>query len=218
MKIEIKKEIPSIFLIFLSILASIYFYQNFPEKVATHWNFMGQVDGYSSKAVGAFFGPVLLLFMYLMILISPYLDPKKERYSEFEKVYNIFKFVLVLVMFVIYMATGVYNLGYNINIGIIVPVLIGMLMIFIGNYMGKIKNNYFFGIKNPWTLSSETVWNKTHKFGGYAFILLGISIIVAPLMNPELGMITFLAGILLATIGTFVYSYIMFVKEKKNKK
>ena len=167
MKIEIKKEIPSIILIVLSIFASIYFYQNFPEKVATHWNFMGQVDGYSNRAMGAFFGPVLLLLMYLIILVSPYLDPKKERYAEFEKVYKIFRFVLVLVMFVIYIATGIYNLGYKINIGIIIPILLGGLMILIGNYMGKIKKNYFFGIKTPWTLSSEKVWNETDRVGGY---------------------------------------------------
>lgn len=215
MKIEIKKEIPSIILIVLSIFASIYFYQNFPEKVATHWNFMGQVDGYSSKAMGAFFGPVLLLLMYMIILISPYLDPKKERYVEFEKVYKIFRFVLVLVMFIIYIATGIYNLGYDINIGIIIPILLGGLMILIGNYMGKIKKNYFFGIKTPWTLSSEKVWNETHRVGGYAFIIFGILIIVTPFVGQKWGIITFLSGIIIVTFGTFIYSYILYRKENK---
>ncbi|MEK7072147.1 MAG: DUF1648 domain-containing protein, partial [Patescibacteria group bacterium] len=85
-KATIKTEIFPILLIIISILTSFYFYANFPEQVATHWNFEGQVDGYSSKAVGMFLIPLIMLGLYVMFLALPHIDPKKDRYGEFSKV------------------------------------------------------------------------------------------------------------------------------------
>ena len=213
MKISIKKEIIPIIILILSVVISIYFYKNFPERVATHWNFSGQVDGYSGRAFGAFMFPVMLIFIYFLLLIAPSLDPKKERYAEFEKVYRIFRVAFLIIMFGIFLATGLYNLNYKINIGVVIPIFVGALMMLIGNYMGKIKKNYFFGIRTPWTLSSETVWNKTHRVGGYAFILFGILIMVSPLLNETLGTVAFIVGILIMTVGTFGCSYIFYRQE-----
>jgi len=218
MKINIKKEIISIIILILSVVSSFYFYSKFPSTVATHWNFRGEVDGYSSSFVGAFMLPILLIVFYFAMLYSPELDPKKDRYEDFENVYRWFRIVFLIVMFAIYIITSLYNLGYNIDIKVWIPTLIGAMMIFLGNYMGKIKNNYFFGIKTPWTLSSENIWNKTHRFGGYAFIIFGILIIISPFLSEKLGMIAFFSGILLVTVGTFAYSYILYRKENRKNK
>lgn len=214
-KATIKTEIFPILLVIIAILTSFYFYANFPEQVATHWNFEGQVDGYSSRAVGAFSIPLLMLGLYIMFLALPYIDPKKERYEEFSKVYHIFKGLIIGFMLVLYMATDLANLGYPIDIGIVVPTMIGILFIIMGYYMGKIKPNWFMGIRTPWTLSSENVWHKTHQVGGWLFAGLGVVMLLTPLL-PRIAIIpVFFIAIIITVVGSFTYSYFIYRKEKK---
>ncbi|MBI5765839.1 SdpI family protein [Candidatus Falkowbacteria bacterium] len=214
-KLSIKTEILPILLIIISFALAFYFYAHFPERVAGHWNFNGQVDRSTSKTTGAFAVPFVLLGMYILFLVLPFFDPRKERYVEFSKTYHLIKLLIIGVLFIVYLATGLFNLGYPININLVVPWIIGLLMIILGNYMGKIKFNWFVGIKTPWTLSSENVWNKTHRVGGWFFIIFGLIIIITPLLPELLGLIAFSGGVALAVIGTFVYSYIAFKKEIK---
>jgi len=216
-KINLKKEILSIFIILISFIIGIYFYQHFPNKIAGHWGLSGQVDGYTSKEFGAFGIPGIMFGIWLLFLVLPFLDPKKDRYVEFDRAYNIFKTSFVILFFMLFISTGIYNLGYSINIGLIAPILVGLFMIVLGNYLGKIKLNYFVGIKTPWTLSSETVWNKTHRLGGYAFILFGILIMISGFLPPILNAIAFILGISLIIFVTFIYSYIIYRKENSKK-
>jgi len=215
MKFSLKTELPALIVLATSIVLSFYFYQNFPETVATHWNFQGKADGFSSKTFGAFFFPALLLLMYALFWVMPYFDPKKERYEEFKKVYAFFRQTIIIVLGIIYWASGFYNLGYNINIGLVSAWTIGLMMLGLGNYMGKIKPNWFFGIKTPWTLSSENVWNKTHRVGGVLFIIFGLIMIVMPFLPENIGLALFLGWAIVLVIGTAGYSYWLFLKEKK---
>ena len=217
-KLTLKSELPSIVILAVVAVASFYFYAHFPEKVPTHWNFSGEVDGWGTRWQGAFIIPIMLLGMYIMFLLLPLLDPKKERYAQFSKTYHVFKNILLIVMGVIYFVASLNGLGYNIPIQYVVPGIIGVLFVVMGNYMSKLKRNWFIGIRTPWTLSSEEVWNKTHRVGGYLFILAGIAMIITPLLPPLLGWIVFGTMIAVITIGTFAYYYFLFLKEKKNDK
>ncbi len=214
-KPSFKTELLPILLIIASLGLSVYFYQHFPARVASHWNFRGEIDGYGSKGFMAFFFPVLLLAMYLLFLFIPHLDPKKENYAKFANVYHIFKGLILSVLFLIYLLTGLVNLGCQINVGIAVASLIGLMMVILGAYMGKIKSNWFVGIRTPWTLSSENNWDKTHRVGGRCFVIFGLLIIIAPFLPPVLAMVAFFGGAVLVTLGTIVYSYWLFRKENK---
>jgi len=214
MKFTLKKELPSFLLLALAWIAGWYFFQHFPDRVVSHWNFYGQPDGWSGKTANAWGFPGLLTFMWLLLTFLPYLDPKKERYQEFEKVYRIFKNLILAVVFIIMLAGGLYNLGYNIKIQYVVPATVGLLMIVMGNYMGKLKPNWFVGIRTPWTISSENVWNKTHRMGGYMFVIFGLLIIVTPLLPQTYGLIAFGLGIFLVIFATLFYSYWVYRKEK----
>ena len=215
-KLTLKSEIIPLLMILLSVALSFYFYASWPPTVVSHWNFYGVPDGYSSKTFMAFFFPLLLLGLYVLFLIFPYLDPKRERYQEFAKTYHLFKILIMLILMVIYLSAGFYNLGYNLNIAYITSSVIGVMMIIMGNYMGKIKYNWFMGIRTPWTLSSENVWNKTHRVGGWFFIIFGLLIIISPYLPMVLGFSAFILGVLLAVAGTTVYSYLAFRQEKND--
>ncbi len=215
-KLSLKSEAAPIILIVAAWIFAFYFYAHFPAQVVTHWGFDGQPNGYMGKAAGAFAIPALLAGMYALLLGLPWLDPKSDRYAEFSGIYHFFKTAIIFVLFAVYIASGFYNLGYAVNINVIVPLLVGLLMIVLGNFMGKIKRNWFVGVRTPWTLSSENVWNKTNRFGGFMLVLFGIVLIISPLLSKPLAITLFVSGILLITIGTLVYSFVIY-KQEQNK-
>jgi len=217
-KPTLKSEILPLIIIAIAIISSFYFYANFPEQVPIHWNFKGEVDNYGSRGLAAFLFPGIILGTYLLFMAIPYIDPKKDRYTQFKKVYHLFKNILVLFMAAMYFITSFNALGYNISVAKWMPFMVGVLFIFIGNYMSKIKPNWFMGIRTPWTLSSEEVWNKTHRAGGKLFILGGIIIIIIPYLGERLGTILLIADVIMVSLGSIAYSYILFRKEQASKK
>ncbi len=212
-QISFRTEIIPLLIVLISFALGIYFYAHFPEQVITHWDFSGHPDGYSGKFLGAFGLPLMLLGMYLLFLVLPFVDPKKERYGEFQKVYHVFKMLFLCFLFMIYLVLGFVNLGYQIPVNYVVPLMVGLLMIIIGNFMGKIKNNWFIGIRTPWTLSSENVWNKTHRLGGWLFVMYGVLIIVSPFFSNVVGVGIFIFGTVLVVGVTLIYSYLLYRKE-----
>ncbi len=216
-KPTIKTEFIPLLLIILTMVSAVFFYNNLPERIATHWNFAGEVDDWGSGQTQAIVFPLLIVGMYILFLLIPYLDPKKERYEQFSKIYHIFKSIILALMVVIYFVVGLNGLGYNLPVGVIIPGLIGLLFIVLGNYLGKIKMNWFMGIRTPWTLSSEEVWNKTHRFGGKMFILAGLLMIAQIFLPVEWRLPVFVFMIAILLFGTMGYSYVVYLKEKKGK-
>lgn len=209
-----KSEAVPLLVITASIITSFVSYDRLPARVVSHWNIYGQPDGFSSRHFLTIFFPGLIILMYALFLLLPNIDPKKERYQEFTKTYNIFRALFLLIFYAIFLLAILANLGYGVSIGKTVPLIIGLLMILIGNYLGKIKNNWFIGIRTPWTLSSERVWNKTHRFGGRMFVLFGLLLIIIPFVSKVLSAPLFILGLLLAVVAPIVYSYIEYKKEK----
>lgn len=217
MKISIKTELLPILLVIAGLGLGMYYYAHFPDRVAVHWNFAGVADRYGGRFEGAYGIPLMLVFMYGLFLVFPAIDPKRNRYQEFEKYFRVFRSAIMGVLFIVFLAMGISNLGYAVEIGPVVATAIGILMIVLGNFMGKIKNNWFMGIRTPWTLSSENVWNKTHRFGGWAFVFMGLAIMAAPHLPESLAVVLFGLGVGLAVFGTMIYSYWLYLKEKNNK-
>ncbi len=193
-----------------------YFYQNFPDQVVTHWNIAGEPDDWGSKTAVALGLGAIIPGVYLLFNVLPYLDPKRDRYAEFRQVYFAFRNLFMGLFLWIYAMSGLANLGYDINIKFVIPFSIGVVFLFIGNYMAKIKPNWFIGIRTPWTLSSENVWNRTHRVGGWMFVLFGIILMATPLLPDNLSVGLFVIGVLAAVVGTIGYSYLAYRQEKKN--
>ncbi|MFA5829786.1 MAG: SdpI family protein [Candidatus Gracilibacteria bacterium] len=213
-KIDFKKEIFPLSLIILSFVVSVYFYLNFPQSVPIHWGIDGEVNGWGSPAVAAFLTPAITAVCYGILLLVPFIDPKKERYVEFEKPYHVFKNVVVLFVTVLHFMTGAYALGYNIPMGRAILVLVGFLFIIIGNYMGKIKSNWMIGVRTPWTLSNEDVWNKTNRLGGKLFVIGGLIFLLnALVLQLNMAVVT-IAVLILVAVVPIVYSYVLFRKKK----
>lgn len=217
-KPNLKTEILPLGLTLLSFLVAIYFYFHFPDRVPSHWNFKGEVDGYSGPFWAAFLVPLMMIAMYIMFFFLPYFDPKKEDYAKFAPTYHKFKSLIVVFLFVLFILTGINGLGYKINIGLLIPLIVGVLFAIIGSLLNKIKMNWFMGIRTPWTMSSEAVWNKTHAVSGKVLMFAGILFAITAFLPGILKIIGFVLALVAIIFGLPIYSYYLYRQEKKGKK
>ncbi|AST07437.1 hypothetical protein AF2641_11410 [Anoxybacillus flavithermus] len=188
----------------LSLLAIPYL----PSEVAIHWNVAGEADGFVNKWWGALLFPICLTFIVALVTFLPKFDPRKENYKKFENVYRIFLHVFVLFLFSMHVVTLAYNVGFPVQVDIVVPIGVGVLFIVLGNYMPKIKPNYFIGIRTPWTLDNETVWQKTHRVGGKVFVMMGVLVMLTIFVESVWRFVLLFIIVFGGTIYLFVQSYI----------
>ena len=214
-KSNFKTEILPILLIIFSIVSSWIMFSQMPEQIPTHWNFKGEVDNWGTSFSHVLTINLVMIGMYLLFLLLPYIDPRKERYQEFQKVYHIFKNVMLLFFTLIFFLTNLSAIGYDLNIGLCIPLIVGLLFIVIGNYMSKIKMNWFMGIRTPWTLSSEKVWDKTHHLGAKLFMISGLLIAIDGFLPENYRVPVFILAIAIILIGTIFGSYLIYLKTKK---
>jgi len=205
-------------LVFLSFILSIYFYQQVPEQMATHWNSQGEVDGYMSKLWGLFFMPLIIAGLVIMFLIIPKIDPKKENIAKFRKYYDGFIVILVIFMVAVHLQTLLWNTGIRISPNAVLPLGIGILFYYVGILTENAERNWFIGIRTPWTLSSDRVWKRTNRLGGKLFRIAGIAAVFGAFF-PEYAIYFVLVPALVVAGLTVVYSYVEYQKElKENEK
>ncbi|MBO8159895.1 SdpI family protein [Thermosyntropha sp.] len=196
-------------------IAAFLLYPHLPEQVPRHWNLRGEVDAYYSRRLyGAFCMPVTTLVLYLMLIILPRLDPKKENYSRFAGAYTFIRWMMVLFFGVFYGVTILAALGYNLNMAMVIKIMTALVFIMIGNFMGQFRHNYFVGIKTPWTLADEQVWQKTHRLGAKVWVIGGLFCLASAFVNGGLGMIIFLIAVTVMAGLPVIYSYLIFTKLK----
>ncbi len=204
-------------IIIVSAIISASFYHLMPDKMATHWDSAGQVNGYSSKAFGLFFVPALSFFLWLIFLAIPYLDPMKKNIDSFKRYYQGFIIATLLFMLYMHLFTIAWSLGIKINSIQALSPAFAMLMYFMGILVGKSKQNWFIGVRTPWTLSSVNVWNKTCSLGRKLYKTCGI-IALLGLFLPNFAIFFILTPLLLTSAYLVLYSYLEFRKENKKRK
>ena len=213
---NIKRELPILGFVLLPFVYLACLWNNLPEKVPTHWNLKGEIDDWGSKysLIGIVF--LLPVFTYVLMLAIPKIDPKKRLDLMAGKYYQI-KFVLVLFMSVLALFIIHSSRSQMLSSPSIVVVLVGVLFMALGNYFKVIKQNYFVGIKTPWTLESEEVWKLTHILAGKLWIVGGLLIVIFSLVIPEnINFYLFMTITAIISIIPIVYSYFIFRKLKKS--
>lgn len=193
-------------------------YPSLPDLIPTHFGVSGDADSYSNKSFIFIFYGVLVLLNVLMPALAK-MDPKRENYLRFFKSFDIFRVAInLLFMGLIFVITqsSLSNLTETFSVDKLVPAMLGLVFIVIGNYMPKFKHNYTMGIKTPWTLADENVWNRTHRISGPIWIAAGaIMIINRFLFQNTLSMYIIIVVIIFVVIFPFVYSYLIYRKYHK---
>src|SRR3989344_62534 len=212
-----KKEIIPICLILFMFILAFYSYPKLPEKVPSHWNSSGEIDNYSNKFV-IFLIPIILLGIYLLFLIIPKIEVFKKNIDEFYKTYMFgFKLVLILFFMALYIFTLLVTFNYNLKINYFIFPALGVLFYYIGYMIKNVKRNFFIGIRTPWTLANDKVWKKTHERGSLVFKILGVYTLIFIFFTSKYSFLFFLIPLFILIIYLFVYSYLIFKKEKVNK-
>lgn len=202
----------------LAFAVGAYVYPSLPDHVASHWNSAGEVNGYMPKFWGVFLVPLMMLAFIGLYFALPALDPKRGIHA-FRKYYNIFWIAFFIFFVYIFKLVVMYNYaGEHFDLNHVMPPAVAFLYLVIGWILPRTKQNWFMGIRTPWTLSSEKVWDKTHKLGGILFSLsaLGPALLFFMPGAGDIPTLVLLVGpILLAAIITVVYSYIEFKREAR---
>lgn len=201
----------------VSFLAHLCFYPSLPETIPTHWGFDGTVDGWGPKYTVLILA-LLPALIALMLRVLPAMDPKGKNYETFSKFYN--GFAIGITVFLVCISWlpelalfGLLPDGSQI-LGIVLNAVLGISFIALGNYMPRIKQNYFFGCRTPWGLADEHNWNRTNRMGGITFVVMGIILLAS---IPFFGLLgSFGSGmlILVAALGgsawIYIYSFLVF--------
>jgi uncharacterized membrane protein len=184
-------------------------YPLIPEVMASHWNAKGEADGTISRFWGLFLFPLISLGMAAILLVIPKIDPLKANMQRFKNYYYGFIIAFLAYFLYVYILTLVWNLGWEFDFSQTVIPAIGILMIIVGVLVSKAKRNFFIGIRTPWTLSSDEVWNKTHELGGKLFKVAGVIIVLLSFV-PEIAIYVLLGLVFGIVIWLVIYSYVLY--------
>ncbi len=208
-----KSEILVLFLVIISFVIGIYVYPQMPEQMASHWGLNGEVNGYMSKFWGTFLMPIISLIIAALLLFIPKTDPLKGNVEKFKKYFDGFIILMFLFLLYIYGLSIYWNLGHGFDMGRFMIPALTVLFYYCGILIKKSKRNWFIGIKTPWTLSSDEIWDSTHEIGGKLFKASAI-ICLLGLFWPAYSMWFVLVPIIFSTLFVFLYSYLKYRKNK----
>ena len=196
---------------------SVWAYPQLPPTVATHWNLSGAPDGYSSRLVALAIMPLTLIGMTVVFNVLPKVDPRRENYEKFFSSYWLIANAVIVFLLVAHALIIAAGLGFSVKIDRLMPVGIGLLFVFLGNYLTRVEPNWFVGIRTPWTLSSDTVWRKTHRTGGWLLVIGGL-LVASCAFLPHGAFLPVLVVALLVGAGIpIVQSYILWKREQHDR-
>lgn len=207
-------EILALIIIVFAFLFGWYFYPQMPERVASHWNAQGIVDGYMYRFWGTFILPIILVPLWLLFVIIPHIDPKRENIKIFRRYYDGAILAIMLFLVYLYAITLAWNLGRPFHMVVWMSPGFGVLIIVLGALLQHTKMNWTIGFRTPWTLSSETVWEKTHALGAKLFYFSG-AVSFGGILFPHIAIWLFLIPLIASVILTYAYSYWLFREENR---
>ncbi len=184
-----------------------------PARIPVHWGLNGQANRYGGKVEGLLLLPALALGLYVLMIALPRWDPGRANYRAFAGSYTLIRLLLTTLLAVIYGIVQLQIHGSPLATNTVIPLVVGGLFIILGNQMGKLRPNWFVGIRTPWTLSSKMAWVKTHRFGGWVFMGMGVAQIAVGLLHAVWATKAMLGLIILGTLVICAYSYLAWRKD-----
>lgn len=202
--------------VLISLAFGVIVYPELPGQVATHWDVSGEVDDTMARFWAVVSLPLLGVSLWGLMMLLPRLDPRRGNYEAFQGTYYLLVNAVLILLAALQAVVIASGLGYEIDIARLVPVGVGLLLAILGNEMGRIRPNWFTGIRTPWTLADDEVWRRTHRFAAKVFVLGGVSIAVVGFFLPGTiaAVVTITAAVVLALIPA-AYSYIIWRQRQQ---
>jgi immunity protein, SdpI family len=195
-------------------LFSIAVYSRLPDRVPVHWDLSGEPNRYGSRIEGAFLLPVLMIAMYLVMQWYPSRDPRAANIAKFRGAYDTVVAAMIAFLCGVHILILGQALGWRVDITTIALVGVGAMLVIVGNLLPLARSNFIFGIRTPWTLSSEQVWARAHRVGGYAAVVAGLVTIASAFLGRPVGLVIALTTVFVAGLIPIVYSYVLWSRER----
>jgi uncharacterized membrane protein len=205
----------SLALVLIAVALSVAFYPSLPDPMPTHFNLAGEVNGWSPRLLGAFLMPLIMLGVVALFAVLPRISPRGYPVADNSRAYHAITGSIVAFTFCIHVVVLLIATGVRLDSSTILCILAGALFIVLGNYMAKMRRNFFIGIRTPWTLANEDVWFRTHRLAGPVFVLAGIALMIVPLAGLNAVAIALPAIAFAAALVPAVYSYVIYRRIEK---
>ncbi len=204
-------------LVVIAVIAGAVLWNQLPDQMPSHWNANDEVDGSMSKFWGVFLMPLIILGLFILLTFIPNLDPLKANVAQFRETFNLFIVFITAFMLYVHALTLLWSLGYtNFQMSTALLPAVGLLFIFIGYLLRKAKRNFFIGIRTPWTLSSDSVWDKTHQLGSVLFMLSGAFAVLGSFFGGIMAFWLMFVPLIGSTIFLVIYSYVLYRTETRS--
>lgn len=193
-------------------IIGILLWKQLPDQVATHFGKDNIPNGWSSKGFAVFALPLFCLVIHVFCTTVTIFEAEQKGIQN--RIIRLIFFICPIVSLVCGICIYGYALSYSFNIEAFVEVLVGIILVIVGNYLPKCRQNYVIGIRVPWTLFDKENWNHTHRFAGWLWVPCGIIFILNPFLHLIHSWMFFLLfGIIV--IVPVLYSFLYFLKHKK---
>ena len=189
----------------VAVIAAVWLYPQLPAQMPTHWDLQGHVNGSMPRFWGAAFPALMILALGMLTPLLPRISPRRFEITPFAHVYAIVMLATQGVMLVVGLAVLLSGAGYALPMPAIAMLSVGVLLMVLGNYMGKLRKNFFIGIRTPWTLASDAVWERTHRLGGWLLMLTGLVTMIGVLIGAPawLALTVIVAAVLIPCAHSF---------------
>lgn len=191
-----------------------------PDQIPIHWNLQGEVDQYGSKWFGTLLVPSIMIGVLVLAVILPSLSPKQFTVESFSGAYSVGMLLALGCVGYVQLVLLWGAMAPQTNIGRALLAGISLFWALIGTVLGKLRRNFWMGIRTPWTLASDRVWNETHRMAGKLFMFTGMLglMILAIGLKPSLSTVIIVALILGNSLIAVGYSLVKYRRlERMNQ-
>ena len=210
-----KSMLLSAVIILFPMAVGVYFWDRLPEQVATHWDFSGNANGWTSRSFTVYGIPLVMLALHMFCLLVS--EGDRNSCGQNPKLKRLMYWVIPAVSLILCASVYPYALGIQIPMQRMALLFLGVLLLVIGNYLPKCRQNYWMGIKLPWTFASEENWNATHRFAGKVYVIVGALSLICAFIQVTLFSEAMIVVILVACMVPMGYSYWYSRKEGKKE-
>ncbi|WKZ25108.1 MAG: DUF1648 domain-containing protein [Patescibacteria group bacterium] len=189
--------------------AAFFAYNILPDQVVAHWDASGRPDGYMGKFWALFLWPMIIVLFTIFFVLLPKIDPIKNGIASFRRVYNMFWLILSIFILYILLIILSWNFGFKFNFIVLILPALAFVWFCLGELLANSKRNWFVGIRTPWTMSSDKVWQSTHFLAGKLYKISAVFALLGLAFKGEQGVaLAFgLIPVIVSALGLVVFSY-----------
>ena len=190
---------------------SAYTWHQLPEgsQIPIRFDLNGNPTNYGGKVMGLLFAPIIAVMLTVLYITIPLVEPRSRHLRLSQQAYSATIIATMILLAIIHGAITAIALEINVDINTVIDISVGIVLIVVGNFMSKTRSTFFFGIRTPWTLTSELSWYKTHRLGSRLFVIHGIGFIISGLVPGSTLLIFLIVSMIITTIVLLYYSYLV---------